>query len=36
MLEVPGEFVEVVADWLTRQGAAVTGPVATATAGSTA
>jgi pimeloyl-ACP methyl ester carboxylesterase len=36
MLEVPGEFVEVVADWLTRQGAAVTGPVATAPAGSTA
>ena len=36
MLEVPGEFVEVVADWLTRQGAAATDPLATAAAGASA
>jgi pimeloyl-ACP methyl ester carboxylesterase len=34
MLEVPAEFVEVVGDWLTRQGGGVTGGVTAATAGS--
>lgn len=36
MLEVPGEFVEVVTDWLTRQGAAVGRDVGAAAAGSKA
>ncbi|MHB8489990.1 MAG: alpha/beta fold hydrolase [Candidatus Dormibacteria bacterium] len=36
MLEVPGEFVEVVTDWLTRQGAAVARGAGTAAAGTTA
>jgi pimeloyl-ACP methyl ester carboxylesterase len=34
MLEVPGEFVAVVNDWLTRQGAAMTTDPVAATAGS--
>jgi pimeloyl-ACP methyl ester carboxylesterase len=36
MLEVPGEFLEVVSDWLARQGAAVLRDTATATAASNA
>jgi pimeloyl-ACP methyl ester carboxylesterase len=34
MLEVPGEFVDIVSDWLTRQGGGVTGGFAAAAAGS--
>ena len=34
MLEVPGEFVDVVSDWLARQGGGVTGGVEAAAAGS--
>jgi len=34
MLEVPGEFVDVVSDWLTRQADRMTGGVAAAAAGS--
>jgi pimeloyl-ACP methyl ester carboxylesterase len=36
MLEVPGEFLEVVNDWLTRQGRVTRGGVAAAAVGTTA